>query len=81
VVSTTVGGIPELVDERSGRLVPPDDPVALSEAIDDVLGNLERYNRDAIAAAARGRYGLDVVGEQLSRIYEAARRPSEDAAA
>src|SRR6185312_3530334 len=28
VVSTTVGGIPELVDDQRGRLVPPDDPPA-----------------------------------------------------
>jgi glycosyltransferase involved in cell wall biosynthesis len=73
VVSTSVGGIPELVDERSGRLVPPEDPAALADALDDALGNLEIFDRRAIAAAARDRYSLDVVGRQLSRIYEAVR--------
>jgi glycosyltransferase involved in cell wall biosynthesis len=35
VVSTTVGGIPEIVEsERTGLLVPPDDPAALTAAID-----------------------------------------------
>lgn len=71
VVSTTVGGIPELVDERNGRLVPPDDPAALADALDDVLANLETFDSAAISAAARDRYSLEVVGEQLSRIYEA----------
>ena len=70
VVSTTVGGIPELVDERSGKLVPPDDAVALAEALEDVLANLERFDRGGISAEARGRYSDDVVGKQLNRIYE-----------
>jgi glycosyltransferase involved in cell wall biosynthesis len=73
VVSTTVGGIPELVDERSGRLVSPDDPVALAAALEDVLGNLERFDRAAISAAAHDRYSLEVVGRQLSRIYDEVR--------
>jgi len=71
VVSTTVGGIPELVDERNGRLVPPDDAVALADALDHALGNLDGFDREAIAAAARDRYSLEVVGERFSRIYEA----------
>jgi glycosyltransferase involved in cell wall biosynthesis len=70
VVSTTVGGIPELVDERSGRLVPPDDPVALADALADALESIDGFDRGAIAAAARDRYSLQVVGERLSEIYE-----------
>ncbi len=70
VVSTTVGGIPELVDEQNGRLVAPDDPVALADTIDDILGNLDTYDRGAIAAAARDQYSLEVVGDRLGRIYE-----------
>ena len=70
VVSTTVGGIPELVDEQSGALVPPDDPVALAEALDGMLGSLGTFDRRAISAAARDRYSLEVVGEQLTRIYD-----------
>jgi glycosyltransferase involved in cell wall biosynthesis len=40
VVASRVGGIPNLVDhERSGLLVPPEDPDALSESIDRVLSD------------------------------------------
>ena len=73
VVATTVGGIPELVDERNGRLVPPDDPTALAEVLEDTLANLETFDRDAISASAQASYGLEVIGEQLSRIYDAVR--------
>lgn len=71
VVSTTVGGIPELVDERSGMLVPPDNPAALTDGLHDMLEDLETYDRRAIGAAARDRYSYQVVGEQLSCIYDA----------
>ena len=37
VVATTVGGIPELMDETCGRLVPPMDTPALTQALDEVL--------------------------------------------
>ena len=71
VVATAVGGIPELVDERSGRLVPPEDPIALAESLDEVLDKLETFDSHAIATRARGRYGLAVVGDRLARIYDA----------
>jgi glycosyltransferase involved in cell wall biosynthesis len=38
VVATRVGGLPEVVDEKSGRLVPPGDPRALAAALAEVLG-------------------------------------------
>jgi glycosyltransferase involved in cell wall biosynthesis len=82
VVSTTVGGIPEMVYDGAGLLVPPDDPPALADALDSVLSNLGSYDRDAIAAAARGRYGLEAVGAQLQGIYDSLRSVSAaDAAA
>lgn len=70
VVSTAVGAIPELVDERSGRLVPPDDPIALADALQSTLEDLDAFDGRAIAAAARDRYSLEVVGKRLTEIYE-----------
>jgi glycosyltransferase involved in cell wall biosynthesis len=70
VLATAVGGIPELVDERSGRLVPPEDPVALAEGLDETLDKLETFDRSAIATRARDRYSLPVVGDRLARIYD-----------
>lgn len=70
VVSTTVGAIPELVDERNGRLVPPDDPSALADAVDDTLGGIDAFDHRAIAATARERFSPEVVGERLTQIYD-----------
>ncbi len=72
VVSTTVGGIPELVDDQRGRLVAPDNPSALAAALEYMLEHVETFDRRAIGEAARDRYSLEVVGTQLSGIYEAA---------
>lgn len=50
VVTTPVSGIPELVDEEVGWLVPPDDPDALAAALRAALD-------DPAEAARRGRAG------------------------
>lgn len=57
IVTTDVSGIPELVDpERTGLLVPPDDPGALADALGRLLeddafrGRLGRAARDRAAA-------------------------------
>ena len=39
VVSTSTGGIPELLRDRAGLLVPPKDPTALADAIERLLGD------------------------------------------
>jgi glycosyltransferase involved in cell wall biosynthesis len=69
IVATAVGGVPEIVDASAGRLVAPDDPRALAEAIADVAGRLESFDRAALARRARERYGLDVVGAVWDEIY------------
>jgi glycosyltransferase involved in cell wall biosynthesis len=76
VVSTTVGGIPEMVSDGDGILVPPQDPAALADALDRALSNLASFDRAAIAARARERFSLEAVGTQLQAVYEdvAARR-------
>ncbi len=70
VVATAVGGIPELVDERNGRLVPREDPAALAAALDETLDRLGTFDRSAISAQACDRYGLRVVGDRLAEIYD-----------
>ncbi len=47
VVATNVGGIPELVDDRCGILVPPRDPDALATALEDAL--VRTWDERAIA--------------------------------
>ena len=54
VVSTAVGGVPELVEDgTNGRLVPPDDAPALAAAIDELVADPDR--RRALGRAGQAR--------------------------
>lgn len=55
VVATTVAGIPEVVDEETGWLVPPEDPAALAAALREVW----RDPAEAERRGAAGRRRLD----------------------
>lgn len=55
VVGTRVGGtVEQIEDGRTGRLVPPSDPHAMANAVEELLGDPEQ--RRAMGAAGRQRY-------------------------
>jgi len=60
IVATTVGGIPELMDDTCGRLVPPMDTPALAQALDEVL--TATWDAEAISSK-RSRSWSDVAQE------------------
>jgi glycosyltransferase involved in cell wall biosynthesis len=68
VVSTTTGGIPELLHDGAGEMVPPQDPVALADALQRLLVDPARRRR--LAEAGRRRveeeFALSTVVRQLS---------------
>lgn len=73
VVATDVGGNSELVrDRKTGRLVPPRDPVALAEAIRHILA--DRAQAHAMARAAQENvtthYSLDTMVDKTIALYE-----------
>ncbi|MGH2774659.1 MAG: glycosyltransferase family 4 protein [Actinomycetota bacterium] len=73
VVSTNVGGMPELIGDRSsGRLVPKGDAEALAAALSDVLSSPETANRYAEQALVdlRRRFSTDQMLARLSGAYE-----------
>jgi glycosyltransferase involved in cell wall biosynthesis len=77
VVATAVGGMPELVDDAvTGRLVPPNDPVALAAALRQVLSN--ETLRTAFAAGGRARlaerFSTDRMLARLADEYRARAR-------
>jgi glycosyltransferase involved in cell wall biosynthesis len=54
VVATSVGGIPEIVEDGvTGILVPPGDPAALAEAVGTLLSDPERARALGLAGQAR----------------------------
>ena len=73
VVSTEVGGMPELIGDRSsGRLVPQGDAGALATALDEVLSSPETATRYAEQALVdlRSRFSTDQMLTRLREAYE-----------
>ncbi len=54
VIASNTGGLPDIVlDSITGRLVPPEDPAALAEAMVDLLSDLPRLRQMGHAARER----------------------------
>jgi len=72
VVASDIGGYRDVIEPGTAVLVPPRDPVALADAVVELLGDEER--RLAIGTAARKlaveRYSWDRVASRLKEIYE-----------
>jgi glycosyltransferase involved in cell wall biosynthesis len=69
MVSTLTGGIPEIVNDEVGILVPPGNVNALSGAIALMLRRISEFDRLAIGQRGQ-RYRLERVGASLHGLYE-----------
>ena len=72
-VSTNISGIPELLtDNENGLIVPPEDPQALSAALERVIRDPDLRRRFGEAAEARVRehFDHDASIRQLTRLFE-----------
>jgi glycosyltransferase involved in cell wall biosynthesis len=70
VVSTAVGGVPELIRDGIDGFLVPDDPAAIAERIAGLL--LDKAEAERIGSAARERaaaYGWDAVVERTIEVY------------
>nr|WP_281367785.1 glycosyltransferase family 4 protein [Saccharibacillus deserti] len=72
LVGTSVGGVPEQIEHGvNGLLVPPDDPEALADALEQVIGDpAYRYELARTACEkAKSHYSLNRVAIELKRLY------------
>ncbi|MCK5146602.1 glycosyltransferase family 4 protein [bacterium] len=73
-VATAVEGVPELItDSETGRLVPPQNPEALAQAVIDMLDDMNAAQIMAIAGQKRVRRLFDVrqMVRQIDLLYQA----------
>jgi glycosyltransferase involved in cell wall biosynthesis len=71
VVGTAVGGVPEVVGEEDGVLVPSGDPKLLAAGISGVLDAYGSFDRTAIARRAEQRFSSQAIGAMWDEIYRA----------
>ena len=69
VVASRVGGIPEIVNAETGRLVPSEDEQTLANTIDEMLNSLTDYDTETIRRYGE-RYSFESVGKDLKTLYE-----------
>jgi glycosyltransferase involved in cell wall biosynthesis len=72
MVLSAVGGFPEVVERHgAGRLVPPGDPWALAEAVEELVSDPAERERLATAAraAADGPYSWDEIAARTIGLY------------
>lgn len=70
VVSSSVGGIPEMINKENGLLVEPQDEIGLKEALNSMLDTAHTYSKSFIREEAIKRYDNKVVGEQFYEVYK-----------
>lgn len=66
VVATRVGGIPEIMNDDCGQLIPPRDSAALAEALDAVLTR----SWDPVAISARWSRSWATVARELLEVFQ-----------
>jgi glycosyltransferase involved in cell wall biosynthesis len=69
IVATDVGGIPELVHNGLGVLVPPKDSLQLSQTLHFIMNHLDMYQKEHIASQARKCFSYSKVGFILDKLY------------
>lgn len=72
VASEAVGAVPDLVDERNGRIVPTDDERALADALETLMASADL--REQLANASYHRINDWGIEETVDGIVEATRR-------
>ena len=69
-VATQVGGVPEVLSEGTGLIVPPEDPQALADALAELLLHPERTAAMGRAAQQRAQgYALDTMVNGYERLF------------
>ncbi|MEO6229182.1 MAG: glycosyltransferase [Ferruginibacter sp.] len=69
VISSRVGGIPEVINENNGRLIESDNIAALSVAMIKLMHSYETYNRQQISEDAVATFQYAQVGNAIMDVY------------
>lgn len=70
VITTDVGGIGEMMDESRGIMIHAGDEPRLLEAVSQMLDHYQEYDSQKIREYAEARFSMQVIGEQLLRVYD-----------
>jgi glycosyltransferase involved in cell wall biosynthesis len=69
VVCTDSGGIREFVDESNGIIVPIREPKAVADAIEFIIGNIDKFDKKSMSINIVKRYGKDAFSMSITKEY------------
>lgn len=69
VISTDVGGIREVINERNGKLIPKGDQAAFVSAISEMMDNRQNYDPKVISQEAKSKFSIEAIAMQLDNLY------------
>lgn len=69
-ITTDAGGIREIMDDSRGILVPAKDEQRLLQALQQLLDHYQEYNSQKIREYAEAHFSMQVIGEQLLKVYD-----------
>jgi glycosyltransferase involved in cell wall biosynthesis len=69
VVATRCGGPEEVVTDAVGRLVPPEDPNALAQAIDEIVAQRSSFSSIGLRNHVVSCFGKAATAERIEQIY------------
>ena len=78
IVATIAGGIPEIIHEEIGLLVPPNDTKCLAEALEHMLQHYMNYRAENIVTYAHSRFSYETVGKLFHNTYLKVLRKGHD---
>lgn len=70
VIATDVGGIKEIIEEKYGIIIPPDDPASMEEAILDFSQRNLSSNKKDLRELIKQKHSWDKNVRKLEKIYE-----------
>ena len=74
VIGGNIGGATDIINKDNGILVPIDNPIALTEAMKEMIEEPEKYDADKIRKDAIARFDVKVVIAKLVEIYQDVKR-------
>ena len=69
VIATSVGGIPELVDQHNSILVHPENEDELVAAMKKMKDGYLAFNKQTIALNAEQRFSYQIIGKKFDDLY------------
>ena len=71
VVCSETGGMTDWIDDKTGKIVSIGDEIAFAEALNDVMNNLQNYNRAEIRHKIVEKCRYEAVGKAIFEVYVA----------